>query len=166
VKTSRTRECLSIGLFISALILLSADSGGQNQDSATGELKFEGQCIEKLVLWSGGGSRKQFDQLGESLTLPVGTYTLTEVHLKGGYVSQIRRPLTVTVTTDKPAVLKVGAPLRQSVKVERRGSLLVLNYELSGAGQEKYTGGSRSKPPTFAVYKGEKKIASGKFEFG
>lgn len=155
-----------IGLFISTLIVLSAAGRGREQDSAVGGLNLEGQGIEKLVLWSGGGSRKEFNRPGESLTLPVGTYTLREVRLEGGYVSDVRQPFTVTVTTDKPAVLTVGAPLSQTVRVQRRGSILVFNYELVGAGGEKYRGGNRGQPPRFAVYKGDEEIASGKFEFG
>jgi hypothetical protein len=63
-------------------------------------------------------------------------------------------------------MLKVGAPLKQTVRVQRQGGILVLNYELLGVGGEKYTGPDRSKPPTFTVYKGDKEIASDKFEFG
>lgn len=166
MKRSRRQRLLFIGLFISTLILLSAPARGQEQDSAVGELKLEGQGIEKLVLWSGGGSRKEFNRPGESLTLPVGTYTLREVRLEGGYVSDVRQPFTVTVTTDKPAVLTVGAPLSQTVRVDRRGSILVFNYELVGAGGEKYRGGNRGEPPRFAVYKGDEEIASGRFEYG
>jgi hypothetical protein len=63
-------------------------------------------------------------------------------------------------------VLKLGAPLAQTVKVQRQGSVLVLNYELLGSGGEKYSGSNRSKPPTFTIYKGDKEIASDKFEYG
>jgi hypothetical protein len=52
------------------------------------------------------------------------------------------------------------------VKAKRQGGILVLNYELLGVGGEKYTGPDMSKPPTFTVYKGDKEIASDKFEFG
>lgn len=166
VKRPRRQRLLFIGLFVSTLILLSAAGRGQEQDSAVGELKLEGQGIEKLVLWSGGGSRKEFNRPGESLTLPVGTYTLREVRLEGGYVSDVRQPFTVTVTTDKPAVLKVGAPLSQTVRAQRQGRVLALDYELAGTGGEKYRAGNRGEPPRFAVYKGDEEIASGRFEYG
>jgi hypothetical protein len=41
-------------------------------------------------------------------------------------------------------------------------------YQLVGAGGEAYqlANQDRSHPPEFAVFKGDKKIASGKFEFG
>jgi len=41
-----------------------------------------------------------------------------------------------------------------------------MNYELLGVGGEQYTGGNRSEPPTFTVYRGDKEVASDKFEFG
>ena len=72
----------------------------------------------------------------------------------------------VEVDEDKPAVLKVGAPLKQIVKATRQGRVLALDYKLSGIGGETYVRDDRSKPPTFTVYKGDKKIASGTFEYG
>jgi len=133
-----------------------------------GELKLEGKHIQQLVLQSRDGKRERFDKPGESITLPAGKYRLQEVHLEGGYVSRIRIVPDdwVTADKDKPAVLKVGAPLKQTVKAQRQGSVLVLNYELLGIGGEIYTDRDTSKPPTFTVYKGDKEIASDKFEFG
>jgi len=95
---------------------------------------------------------------------------LQEAGLKAGYTCRIITRFSgsdwVRVAEDKPAVLKVGAPLEQTVKVKRQGRILMLDYELVGAGGEKYTSPDRSKPPTFTVYKGDKEIASDKFEFG
>jgi len=135
-----------------------------------GELKVQGKYIERLVLSQKDGSTKKFDKPGETIKLPVGEYRLQEVRLQGGYSCGITRPISdadwVTVAEDKPAVLNVGAPLKQGVRVERWGRFLVLNYELLGVGGEKYTRVDRSNPPTFVVYKGDRKIASGKFEYG
>ena len=75
-------------------------------------------------------------------------------------------PDWVTVAKDKPAVFKVGAPLKQAIRAQRQGRVLMLNYELLGVGGEIYTCPDRSKPPTFTVYRQDKEIASGKFEFG
>lgn len=161
---------MSIGLFVSTLILLSALGRGQEQDSAVGELKLEGKHVERLVLSQKNGSRKKFDKPGETIQLPIGEYRLQEAHLQGGYSCGIMMPISdanwVTVAKDKPAVLKVGAPLRQIVKVERRGSVLQLSYELSGVGGEKYTSDRRGEPPRFTVYKAGKEIVSGKFQYG
>ena len=193
VKTSRERKHLSIALLVGAVVLFSTGvpfswgqppasdpprllvedkSGGsrQDQNSAVGELKLEGKHIERLVLSQKDGGTKKFDKPGETIKLPVGEYRLQEVRLQGGYSCRIMTPISdanwVTIAEDKPAVLKVGAPLKQTVEVRRQGSLLLLNYKLLGAGGEAYTSDNRSDPPGFSVYKGDKKIASGKFEYG
>ena len=155
--------------FLGIGICLCQAQEADKQDSTLGELKLQGKCIERLVLRHKNGRTETFNWLEETIKLPVGEYRLQEVRLKGGYTC---RPLSVstrdwiTIAEDKPSMLKVGAPLKQTVRVQRRGRILVLNYELLGAGGEKYTGSNRSKPPTFTVYKGDKKIASDKFEFG
>ena len=67
----------------------------------------------------------------------------------------------------KPAVLTAGGPLTNSVSVSRRGRYLALNYQLVGAGGPyQLVNQDRSHPPEFTVYQGDKKVASGKFEFG
>lgn len=177
---------MSIALVVGAVVLFSTGvpfswgqppvspgvkpGSRQDQNSALGELKLEGKHIKRLVLRLKNGARKEFNTPGEAIKLPAGEYQLQEARLQGGYYCGITTRISdanwVTVAQDKPAVLEVGAPLKQAIRVERRGSLLVLNYELSGVGGEKYTASDRSKPPTFAVYKGDRKIASGKFEFG
>jgi hypothetical protein len=49
----------------------------------------------------------------------------------------------------------------------RRGTYLALNYRLTGVGGGyQLVNQDRSHPPEFTVYQGDKKIASGKFEFG
>ena len=67
-----------------------------------------------------------------------------------------------------PVVLNVGGPLTNSVTAGRHGPDLRLAYLLVGAGGETYQMAKqdRSKPPQFAIYMGEKKIATGDFEFG
>lgn len=72
----------------------------------------------------------------------------------------------VSINAGHQETIKVGAPLIPTIKVQRKSRILRLSYDLLGAGGEAYTTGDRSKPPTFAIYKGQKQIASGKFEFG
>jgi hypothetical protein len=52
--------------------------------------------------------------------------------------------------------------------VQRRGHSLNLQYRLVGAGGETYQPLRQdpNEPPRFTIYRGEKEIASGKFEFG
>lgn len=156
--------------FLGTGICLCEAQEADKQGSALGELKLQGKYIERLVLRRKDGRTERFDRPAETIKLPAGEYRLQEARLKAGYTCRIITRFSgsdwVRVAEDKPAVLKVGAPLEQTVKAKRQGRILMLDYELVGAGGEKYTGGDRSKPPTFTVYKGDKEIASDKFEFG
>jgi len=137
------------------------------EEAAQGELKLEGKHIKQVVLEREDSNKITFDQPGESIKVPVGKYLLREVQLEGGYACRIWSDANwVEVGEDKPAVLKVGAPLKQIVKATRQGGVLSLGYELSGMGGETYVRDDSSKPPTFTVYKGDKRIASGTFEYG
>jgi hypothetical protein len=141
----------------------------KGQEPAQGELKIEGKYIKQLVLKGEDGASIKFDQPAESIKVAAGKYRLWEIQLEGGYACQrwlVPDQNWVEVGEDKPAALKVGAPLKQIVKAERQGRVLALNYKLVGMGGESYTNFDRSKPPTFTVYKGDKKIASGTFEYG
>ena len=157
---------LSIVIFLNAGISLCDAQEADKQGLALGELKLEGKYIERLVLRRKDGHTERFGRPAATIKLPVGEYRLLEAHLKHGYWFHFLSRDWVTVAEDKPAVLKVGAPLKQTVKAQRQGKFLVLNYKLLGVGGEIYTGRDRSKPPTFTVYKGDKEIASDKFEFG
>jgi len=159
--------------FATVLLLLHVginSSEAQDQSSVFGELKLEGKSIIRLILRREDDNEKEeFRRPEQLIKLPTGKYCLQEVHLEGGYICYAsigpKRHL-ISVTFDEPATLKIGAPLKQTVKVNRQGRHLVMNYELLGVGGEKYTGGSNGEPPTFTVYRGDKEIASDKFEFG
>lgn len=168
-QTNKLRFVIS---FATVLLLLHVGinfSEVKDQSSTLGELKLEGKSIKRLILRrEDNNEREEFRRPEQIIKLPTGKYCLQEVHLEGGYTSRSNNKTIdwVTIAEDKPAVLKLGAPLKQTVKVQRQGSILVLNYEMLGGGGEKYTSSDRSKPPTFTVYKGDKEIASDKFEFG
>lgn len=135
--------------------------------SPMGELKLEGKFIEQLALQRNDGHTETFNNPEQTVQLPPGEYLLQEVRLRGGYTrSRSARNERITIKADQQEVLKVGAPLVPTIKVQRQNRLLRLSYDLLGAGGEAYSTGDRSKPPTFAVYKGQKQIASGKFQFG
>jgi len=145
-------------------------SEARDQGSILGELKLEGESITRLILRREGNNETEtFRRPEQIIKLPTGKYTVQEVHLDGGYICSASRGLThrlVSVTSDEPATLKIGGPLKQTIKVNRQGRLLVMNYELLGVGGEQYTNGASGEPPTFTVYKADKEIASDKFEFG
>lgn len=156
-------------LCITGIRLCSAQQTNK-KDSITGELKLEGKSINRLILQrQDNNDREEFRRPEQTIKLPTGKYYLHEVHLEGGYICYASREsnrLQANVTPDELATLKIGAPLKQIIKVNRKGRNLVINYELLGVGGEKYTSGNRGEPPTFTVYRKDKKIASDKFEFG
>jgi hypothetical protein len=77
-------------------------------------------------------------------------------------------PAPSAVDEEKMANYRAGAPLNHTVRIERMGSYLTLDYELIGADGKKYDLWGISKRPdlTFSVYQGDAKIGVGKFEFG
>jgi hypothetical protein len=136
---------------------------------ASGELKLEGEHVERLVLWRMDGHTERFDRPGEVVELPVGQYQLHEAHLDGGYdclQGGGAQNKWITIAENTPAVLKVGTPLKQILEVKRQGRTLALNYKLLGIGGEAYTRADRNNPPDFTVYKGEQEIASGQLSYG
>ncbi len=163
-KIRLTDFLIAFSLLCIAGVSLCQTQEANKQASTMGELKLEGKYIERLVLKQMNGPIKSIDHPAETTKLPTGKYLLQEVRLIDGY--SCRKNQWVIIANDKPAVLKYGAPLKQTVKIKRQGSVLVLNYELLGVGGELYTSSSRSKPPIFTIYKGDKEIASDKFKFG
>jgi len=151
-----------------AIDLTNAQETG-TKDGPLGVLKLEGNHVDYIELHTRDGHVERITRPEETIELPPGEYRLQQVRLKGGYTCRamgVSGYDWVTVAADKPASLKVGGPLAPTVRVQREGRILRLSYELRGVGGETYTSGDRSRPPTFAVYKGQKQVASGKFEFG
>ena len=108
------------------------------------------------------------EELNEILKLPVGEYRLQDIRLRSGYTcNNLQSPTInwITVTENEPVTLKAGAPLKQMVKIERQGPVLKLKYNLFGVGGETYAI-TRAARPAFTVFKGDKKLADGDFEFG
>ena len=130
-------------------------------------MKLEGTRLDYIELFAKDGHTERITRPEQTIELPAGEYRLQQARLRGyTYRRRVSGHDWVTVGADKPATLKVGGPLVPTVKVQGQGRILRLSYELRGVGGETYTGGDRSKPPTFAVYKGQKQIASGQFEYG
>jgi hypothetical protein len=138
-----------------------------------GELNITGKCIGRAVLVS-PQMGAVLDSPGPGVKLPVGKYENARVVLKSGNISATRkdfgypppRPLQLEVSASTPAALKAGGPLTNAVSVTRRGKLLNFSYSLTGAEGEAYELQGARKQPGFAVFRGDKQIASGKFEFG
>ena len=138
-----------------------------------GELRITGKYIQRLVL-TGQPYLVILDQPAAMVKVPVGSYNQPTVRLEQGgkeaFYDPNRRPTgrRISVTAKTPADLAIGGPLTNSVSVTRRGQDLSMDYRLIGVGGMAYQLGNQnySDPPGFAVFKADKKIASGNFEFG
>ena len=134
-----------------------------------GRLKIVGKGIEHLVLVDKDRKRHEFDTPPEVLSLPPGEYRPEQVRLKGGFSCNLysrASAYTFKIDPNSTTDLNMGAPLTQTITVNRKGKILQLGYGLHGIGGEEYTSSDRSNPPEFAVYKGETKVGGSKFEFG
>ena len=140
-----------------------------------GELKLTGKYIKRLVL-PGTKCTVVLDDPAPAVKAPVGSYSQCQVQLKQGGAEAYRETgvrfgglstdKVTVVNATHPAILTVGGPLTNSVTVNRHGRSLNLGYQLLGAGGETYQLLGARRQPEFAAYRADKKIASGKFEFG
>lgn len=143
------------------------------QQPALGELKITGGFIQRLMLQD-GPYLVVLDHPQSVVQVPIGHYRGLRIRLKQGeaeawWDSDARQPgISIAVDEKKPVLLAVGGPLTNSVSVTRRGKYLDLNYQLIGVGGGAYKLARQdsSHPPEVAIYKGGKKIASGKFQYG
>jgi hypothetical protein len=143
-----------------------------DQQPALGELNVAGTSVQRVVL-KGGPYVVVVDKPEATVRVPAGSYSQLHVWLKQGEAEAYRNVVggRLTIDTKKPAVLVAGGPLTNSVSLRRRGKYLDLSYQLIGAGGDVYQLGQQDRtkpaqPPEFAIYRGERKLASGKFQFG
>jgi len=142
------------------------------EQAELGELKITGEFVRRVTL-EGGPYLVVLDQPGAVVQVPTGRYGPARVALrKGGAEAGLdsRAPAAtgrIAISAKTPAVLTVGGPLTNSMSVRRAGRKLALSYELLGAGGA-YELATRDamNPPEFTVYQGEKKVGSGKFQYG
>jgi hypothetical protein len=143
------------------------------QPVALGELKITGSYIERLV-FSGGEYLVVLDQPEPTVKIPNGSYAQPRVLIAQGGTKALSKASSapvggrIVVNGQAPATLAVGGPLTNTVAASRRGSELLLDYQLVGVGGTVYQlqPEDRSHPPEFTIFKGDRKLASGKFEFG
>ena len=143
-----------------------------DQRPSLGELRVAGDFVRRVTL-EGGSYMVVIDKPEAVVRVPVGSYGRSKVCLKKGDAEAYLDGRTqssagrITVSDSKPAVLTAGGPLTNSVSVGRRGKYLALNYQLVGAGGAyQLVNQDRLHPPEFTIYQGDKKVASGKFQFG
>ena len=146
-----------------------------------GQLKIEGGAVEQLTLEK-RRINQQFDPmnplivhcLGSRMSIPAGEYRLQKIELKGGYCCDVpmqiidgltgkvlREAEWLTIGPDKPCTLKAGAPLKLVSRVYCLGRVIRLGYELLDAqGRRYYAPATPRQLPRFAVYQGDREIAS------
>ncbi|MGC8988712.1 MAG: hypothetical protein ACP5MD_01160 [Verrucomicrobiia bacterium] len=140
-----------------------------------GEIAITGKHIDRIVMTS----QKRavvLDRPAAVERVPVGNYMLGNVSLKAdgrravisSRPQDLAKSESVKVQTSGQTTLISGGPLTNSVSIVRRGKTLVFNYELRGQSGMEYRLISDQSivQPEFAVYQGDRKVASGKFEFG
>jgi len=163
-----TRRLFLCAVIITNSVALGNQPNSQSEQPIKYELKLEDGNIEILILQS-GDQKQTFDRPGKSIMLEPGTYQVFHLQLKGGFIynpyGNTTRLGPIQIKPGEPAILKAGGPLEQRITVQRKGQLLTMDYHLIGAAGESYLN-DRRYPPTFAIFKGDKEITSGKFQFG
>jgi hypothetical protein len=143
------------------------------QNVEMGELNITGKYIQRLIL-AGKPYLVVLDRPSGVVKVPVGDYSQPSIRLEQGgteaYYDADRWANTqrFRVTAKSPAKLAIGGPLTNTVSVTRRGQDLYMDYRLVGVGGMTYQAANQgaNQAPEFVVFKADKKIASGKFEFG
>ncbi len=135
-----------------------------------GACELAGKDIQRATLTGDGATAVLFDPIG-TLPLPCGDYSSQKIVLgrtdpQNRFSAERHRNLLIEEGTT--ATLKMGGPLANRINVARQGRTFELSYSLVGAGGEKYESGipNYSNPPQFLVYKNDRIVDSGKFEYG
>ena len=142
-------------------------------DSPMGRLELEGKFVKWLVL-EAGSSLVLLDSPAATVSVPTGNYRWRNIFLDGGEAglfkvdTHARRADEISVREGESVTLKIGGPLHNSVEIQRMGKVLTFEYKLLGVDGYSYESlrGRSASAPTFAVYKNDKEIASGEFEYG
>jgi hypothetical protein len=152
-------------------------------DPPMGRLVLEGEGIERLVLEKPSDPRNPIHlrQPASEVVIAPGEYRVREVHLKGGYhcyppasVSEhgtVREVSRFTIDADTPCVLRIGAPLKPTLKVVRENRTLRMAYSLLDASEKWYwiytpEDFGREKIADFSVCRDGQTVASGALDPG
>jgi hypothetical protein len=139
-----------------------------------GQLNIEGKFIKYLTFES-DSLLAVFDSPEKTISIPSGNYHPHNIFLDGGsaglFQPRVRTSIwikEININEGKISELNIGGPLNHSVKISRTGKLCKLDYELIDTGGISYesVSGRRDNAPKFAVYKGDKRVGSGSFEYG
>jgi hypothetical protein len=139
--------------------------------SPVADLALEGALIRGLIL-KGDDRLVIMDAPGHTIAIPADTYRLQGVQLQPspnapGLICTVEGS-RFPVTAGAANILKVGAPLQSTVAAERNGKMLRMRFLVKGATGEEYsiTNPDKSRPPKFVIYRGDRQVASGSFQYG
>ena len=135
-----------------------------------GELKLGGDYIREVRL-EGADTVLLFNP-PPAVQVPAGLYQNHQIV----YLAAPGKPVeafaqsydNLNVTAGKTTVFDVGGPLRNSIQVNQNGRTLRLIYRMTGIGglPVQRIGQANPQPPGFAIYQGDRQLATGKFEYG
>jgi hypothetical protein len=142
--------------------------------SPLGTLEMNGSSISRLILKEGkdrDSSVVLLDFPGNKALVPARVYKWQRIILDGGEIYVVLYAdgqNEISVNINKVTPLNLGTPLIHTVDMSRQGTELILDYQLVGVGGEKYGQVRRDfkNRPTYVIYRGENKLASGSFEYG
>jgi hypothetical protein len=136
-------------------------------DTALGRMEIAGGHDGKMAFMLGTAAFIAFPGGQSSFQAPIGTYKLAQVEMPGGWRLDRARGQTLTVREGEATQVPVGGPLREVVSVTRSGNALLLGYSVMGAGDMEYSRpADHMNPPRFAVYRGDRRVGGGAFEYG
>jgi len=130
--------------------------------TAAAELLLEGQPVEKLTLTNAQGQSREIIHPGRSLFLPPGEYRIREicVHWDANAPPQTDRDVSgLTLVPSGSCRLSVGSSRTPLLTAKHRGNLLMLNFNPRPDGEDSHNA-------RFTIYQGDRKVASGAFEYG
>jgi hypothetical protein len=165
------RLIFGVVFFVVASIFSSgvfADASGYKLERSDGfsyELIVTGENVESVTLKRLDGIEFKIADIGVSVFLPPGLYTVEKISFPGGNVFSPSVPRnTLTFNAESPTPLDLS--IKPTPEVKRAGGLLTLDYTLLDGEGRKYTADNRLVPPGFVIKRGEREIFSGSFEYG
>lgn len=143
-------------------------------ETSMGTLLLPGKDVEYVSLSCSTGTQAResasvlIDGSMTTVDLPAGIYRPQVVRL-----SDARTAFTLpnirqfTILPGTTTTLAVGGPIRGGATGKPSASRLLVDYSATGIGGESYDARTMSSVPVrFAIYKGARRIAAGKFEYG
>ena len=145
----------------------------------TGIIKFDVNKLHSLILVqytdNFEADRIAFPDFNNIQELPLGKWYINRILLDNGIdqpcLGYFNDDRYLVVDKANPTEFVAGTPLKHSVSITRFRNNFNIDYELTGKGGEKYLYGSllndsQGNQPKLEIYKGDRLIHSGEFEYG